>query len=547
MRISPAIFALNLLIMQCIKMTDNNNKRFFNLSDITARIQAILQPHIGKLFWIKAEISSGREKGGSFYCDLVESEEGGKIIAQMRCTIWSRDLANIRQQFKECDLDLKLDDGTAVGFQCSLQFHPQFGLSLKAVGADPAFALGELELKKKEILNRLTKEGLLEPNKRLPTPMLPQRIGLITSKGSAACNDILKTFSSSGFGFKIFLTDSTVQGLQTEQSVLNSLETLSKLHLDLVIIARGGGSKTDLFYLDNEAIARHIAGYKYPVWTGIGHETDISILDHVANRHFKTPTAVADDIVARFVEMKRHFEEAKNRFQSTWSYRFDIDRKWLDDTKTGIVRGTRKLLDSTKIFIFGYATTLSSKVQDSLSNEKSRIAVARKVIATAPISLIKQTNKRLKERTDCFAASYNREILNRQKDLSSMKQRFRPDRFRQRIQKDNDCLCDWRDSYLRTYRSAIHLRKQQVHHLSRRFRLETTIVYLGNEKSKLANKAATLRAADPSTSLKRGFSLVYAEDGNLVKSISQIQPADVLKIEIGDGRIISTIDKTERK
>jgi exodeoxyribonuclease VII large subunit len=71
---------------------------------------------------------------------------------------------------------LILDDGTAVGFQCSLQFHPQFGLSLKAVGADPAFALGELELKKKEILDRLTKEGLLEPNKRLVVPITYQNI-----------------------------------------------------------------------------------------------------------------------------------------------------------------------------------------------------------------------------------------------------------------------------------------------------------------------------------------------------------------------------------
>lgn len=109
----------------------------------------------------------------------------------MRCTIWSRDLYSIKRQFKEHDLDLTLDDGTSVGFQCSLQYHPQYGLSLKAVGADPAFALGELELKKKEILDRLTKEGLLDPNKRLRVPMLPQRIGLITSKGSAACKDIL--------------------------------------------------------------------------------------------------------------------------------------------------------------------------------------------------------------------------------------------------------------------------------------------------------------------------------------------------------------------
>ena len=113
-----------------------------------------------------------------------------------------------------------------------------------------------------------------------------------------------------------------MQGVKTEASVLSALNAIESLDIDLVIIARGGGSKTDLFYLDNEAIARRIAGYKYPVWTGIGHETDTSILDHVANRYFKTPTAVAEDIVARFVEMKRHLEEAENRFRSTWSYRF---------------------------------------------------------------------------------------------------------------------------------------------------------------------------------------------------------------------------------
>ena len=94
-----------------------NQPKFFNLSDITGRIQKTLQPHIGKLFWVKAEISSGRERGGSFYCDLVETDDQGKIIAQMRCTIWSRDLARIRKRFKDHDLDLTLDDGTSVGFR----------------------------------------------------------------------------------------------------------------------------------------------------------------------------------------------------------------------------------------------------------------------------------------------------------------------------------------------------------------------------------------------------------------------------------------------
>ena len=84
-------------------------------------------------------------------------------------------------------------------------------------------------------------------------------------------------------------------------------------------------------------------------------------------------------------------------------------------------------------------------------------------------------------------------------------------------------------------------------HLSGRFRLESVFVYLGNDKTKLSNKAATLRAADPVTSLKRGFSLVYTDGGDLVKSLSQIQVADTLKTKVSDGRIVSTVNKIERK
>jgi len=174
-----------------------NDKKFFPLSKITDRIQAILQPSIGKQFWVKAKISSGRERGGSFYCDLVETNENAAVIAKIRGTVWSRDLARIRKQFKDSNLDLKLDDGTVVGFQCSLQYSPQYGLSLQVIDADPAFALGELELKKQQILAQLTKEGLLEPNKKFYVPVLPQRIGVITSMGSAAYSDFLKTLNPS--------------------------------------------------------------------------------------------------------------------------------------------------------------------------------------------------------------------------------------------------------------------------------------------------------------------------------------------------------------
>ena len=293
----------------------------------------------------------------------------------MRCTIWSRDLSKIKKKFKDTDLDLILDDGTVVGFQCSIQYSPRYGLSLKVNDADPAFALGELELKKKEILDRLKKEGLLEPNKNLYVPILPIKIGLITSKGSAAYNDFINTLEQSNFGFRIYLADSMVQGNKTEQSILHALETLELLDLELVLILRGGGSKTELFSLDNEQIARKIAAYKYPVWTGIGHEIATSILDHVANRYFKTPTAVAEELVARFIEMKRHLEEAEHRFKSSWTYRLDNEKKYLESSTTGLTRGARKLIDNKSVNLRERANFLSSMVFDRLTREKSKLAV----------------------------------------------------------------------------------------------------------------------------------------------------------------------------
>ena len=174
-------------------------------------------------------------------------------------------------------------------------------------------------------------------------------------------------------------------------------------------------------------------------------------------------------------------------------------------------------------------------------NEKSRIAVSKNLIATAPISLVKRADERLNERVGRFISGYKRQISVRQKDLLNLKKRFQPDRFVRRIRQEQECICDWKNRFRQRFKTGIQIHKQRMSHLSGRFRLESVIAYLGNEKSKLSNKAATLRAADPVTSLKRGFSLVYAENGDLVKSILQIQQADTLKTEVSDGRIVSTV------
>ena len=565
-----------------------NERTFFSLSAITNRLQQILQPHIGKLFWVKAEISSGRERGGSFYCDLVETKESGEIIAQMRCTIWSRDLLNIKKKFKDADLNLILDDGTFVGFQCSIQYSPRYGLSLKVNDADPAFALGELELKKKEILDRLKKEGLLEPNKQLYVPILPVNIGLITSKGSAAYNDFINTLEQSNFGFRIYLADSMVQGNKTEQSVMHALETLELLDLELVLILRGGGSKTELFSLDNEQIARKIAAYKYPVWTGIGHEIDTSILDHVANRYFKTPTAVAEELVARFVEMKRHLEEAEHRFKSSWAYRLDIEKKYLESSSTGLTRGARKLIDNKSVNLRERANLLSSMVFDRLTREKSKLAVWTKTLTTAPLSMLRSNRDRLKSWTEKYMASCSRRVNEIKQYLKQAETRFRSTwsyrimieqkyaiDAKRGIQQGTRKLIDATKANFKSLASLLSSRvfdrlsietsklrvsentiktgamndiKAQNRDLAgrkNRFKIERFRQIIEREQNQLQNKLAMVKASDPVTSLKRGFSLVYKTNNQLVKSIKTISTGELLKTKVQDGLITSTVNETE--
>jgi exodeoxyribonuclease VII large subunit len=94
----------------------SGSQKFYSLYQVTQSIQNALQPHLNKSFWVKAELASAKEKGGHFFCELIETNKNGDIIAKLRCNIWKIDLENIRQTFRDCDVDLRMEHGTEVGF-----------------------------------------------------------------------------------------------------------------------------------------------------------------------------------------------------------------------------------------------------------------------------------------------------------------------------------------------------------------------------------------------------------------------------------------------
>lgn len=477
-------------------------RRFFPLTDITKRISELLQPAITKQFWVKAEVTSGRERGGSFYCDLIETAPNGKIAAKLSCTVWAQELASIRRTFKARGMDLVLDDGTIVGFLCSLQYTPQYGISLRVIDADPAVAMGEMELKKREIIERLQKEGLFAPNKECFVSLLPLKIGLITSAGSAAYNDFIKTLVASGYGFQVYLADAMMQGNQTEQSVLRAIEALCRSKVELIVIARGGGSKTDLFFLDNEAIARNIAACPIPVWTGIGHEIDKSVLDFVSNQAFKTPTAAAEDLIARFVQMRRQLDESAACLKSVWAYRLKADQEYIDRAATGIRQGSRKLLDLVNGELRDRAQNLRHRVQGRISTEQVRIETRRGLLRSRPIVVTRKCMEKL------------------------------------------GCIRQFLESAARFALKSEYVRQKN---LRERFKREKILQRVTFEHKSLEEKMATIRASDPQNALKRGFSLVYQEDGSLVRSVNNVHQHSKLHTHLADGIIISEVMSKEIK
>ena len=194
---------------------------------------------------------------------------------------------------------VRMADGTEVRIRGRVTWYDRGGrLQLQMSDIDPAFTLGRLAADRDRLLRTLDGEGLLARQAALPRPLLPLRLGLVTSHGSAAEHDVLDELRRSGIGFSVVTADVRVQGAHAPRSVAWGLRAVAARGVDVVLLVRGGGATTDLAAFDGEVIARAVATLDVPVLTGIGHEIDRSVADEVAHATYKTPTACAQAVVA---------------------------------------------------------------------------------------------------------------------------------------------------------------------------------------------------------------------------------------------------------
>jgi exodeoxyribonuclease VII large subunit len=264
--------------------------------------------------WLVGEISgfnkSAHKKHVGF--SLVELSPSGERTAEVHAILFGDVRRSVEAKLAAAGDPFRLEDEIQVRLSVRVDLFDSWGqYRVRVEDLDVAYTLGEAARRREQIVRRLGEAGLLDRNSSLPMPDLPLRVGLITSLGSDAMNDVLKTLRESGFGFEVTVHGARVQGKATEPSVRNALDRLREGpgEPDVVVICRGGGSRTDLSWFDSEALGRAVALFPIPVIVGIGHEQDVSVLDHVARRA-KTPTAAAQKIVQQVRDALERVEQA---------------------------------------------------------------------------------------------------------------------------------------------------------------------------------------------------------------------------------------------
>ncbi|MBS1542303.1 MAG: exodeoxyribonuclease VII large subunit [Bacteroidetes bacterium] len=306
------------------------DRRIFSLLEVTKSIQKTLLERYTSSFWVKAEMNKLNHyvHSGHCYPELLE-KQNNKVIAEMKAVLWRDDFQRINQRFISI-LKEPLKDGVKILLQARIQFDPVHGLQLWITDIDPEYTLGDLEREKAEAIAQLKIEGIFDRNRELPMPLLPQRLAIISVESSKGYADFRKIIQGNAWGYHFFqmLFPSILQGDQAVTIIIQQLRTIRKIrkHFDAVLIIRGGGGEVGLSCYNNYKLAREIAMFPLPVYTGIGHATNETVVEMVAAFNAITPTKLAEYLLQRFHDFAFPVRDAQELLS-------DMSIKLLDTAK----------------------------------------------------------------------------------------------------------------------------------------------------------------------------------------------------------------------
>jgi exodeoxyribonuclease VII large subunit len=425
-----------------------------------------VDPHLSDI-WIKGEISNfNLHSRGHMYFTL--KDENARIQAVM--------FAGANKSLK-----FKPENGMKVILRGEISVYEQSGGYQVYVKEMQPDGIGSLYLAYEELKNRLQKEGLFDQTYKKQIPKYPNRVGVITSPTGAAIRDILITINRRYPLAKVILIPALVQGVHAGASVAEAIKKANKLGaLDVLIVGRGGGSIEELWAFNEEIVAREIFASQIPIISAVGHETDYTIADFVADLRAPTPTGAAELAVPHISDLMERLLERKNRLKRSMLERISSNKDRLNHYQTS--------------YAFRYPKQLYLQKEQQLDLVVERLQ--------------KEGQRLIKYKKDTYS-----HLQSRLTNVHPKDQMNRSKEAHQALLKKLN----------REMSSIINIKYAQF-----------------NES------IAKLNALSPLKVMDRGYSLVYQE-GNLIKSINQIEEGQMLKVQLKDGQLDCKVHGVEER
>ncbi|MFQ5696327.1 MAG: exodeoxyribonuclease VII large subunit [Terriglobia bacterium] len=378
------------------------------MSELTGQVRDLLERAFRDL-WVQGEVSNFRlSPYGHFYFTLKDP------AAQIRCFVQKKDAKFLK---------LRPEDGLAVTVRGTLSVYEQRGEYQILVSYLEPVGVGALQVAFEQLKARLEAEGLFAAERRKPLPMLPQRIGLVTSPRGAAIADMIRILRRRYENLHLQLYPVRVQGHGAAEEVAEALRYFNRARAaEVIILARGGGSLEDLWTFNEESVARAIAASKIPVITGIGHETDFTIADFVADLRAATPSAAAELVIKSKQELKERVRTLETKLAQ--QVRYQTLHAWQRLTALLAARGWRRLeglIRERMQRADELSTRLRQALRDSLRDARQRWALGGSRLASFDLrGPVERSRLRLVEQRRALAVRLGFLLLEQRKHLEAL-------------------------------------------------------------------------------------------------------------------------------
>lgn len=334
----------------------------FTVSEVTRYIRDLLESDLLlRELWIRGEVSNfSRSTAGHIYFTLKDEE------ASIRCVLW-RDVAAEQTHLPT--------DGQAFVLHGRVSVYEVQGAYQFYVDLVQSAGVGTLYLQFLALKERLAREGLFAPERKRPIPPFPRAIGVVTSPQAAAWRDILHVLERRFPLVEVILAPALVQGPEAPRQIADGIRALNEeTEVDLIIVARGGGSLEELWAFNEEVVARAVYDSRVPVISGVGHEIDFTIADFVADLRAPTPTAAAAAAVPDIQEYKAILQRRRETLAESLERQITGEKENLRYTKETLLRlSPRALLERYRLRVDDLGRQALSQVEKRMAIQRERI------------------------------------------------------------------------------------------------------------------------------------------------------------------------------